>query len=344
MHLRFHSTHGQILDHELQISLHELMEAFIQEIIPHEKPTPFEDYKRVWEKPFDQYEIRRFFVFIDNVLAGYTWFFWAADDAKNSHTVQCELLYILKPYRQKGLGKALLKFALEALQKEGFGSASLKSYENIEAGHHFVSQLEATHDLDSRVNRLVLQDVNRNYIQSALERAPMDRFILGYFDEMYPESELEARCELINVMETAPRSASREYYRIDAQYMRNYLEHLQFHGIVSWFMYVKERETQRYVGYTEIQYTRSNPTEIRQLGTGVLPEYRGFGLGSWLKAAMLDRILNERPHAEYINSDNDNVNDPMLHINVRLGFKILIQVHYWQINIARTLETLSAIK
>lgn len=344
MHLRFHSTHGQILDHELQISLHELMEAFIQEIIPHEKPTPFEDYKQVLEKPFDRDELRRFFVFIDGTLAGYICFVWATDDVKNSHTVQCDLLYILKPYRQKGLGKALLKFALEALQKEGFCSASLKSYGNVEAGHHFVSQLEATHDLDSRVNRLVLQDVNRNYIQSALERAPTGRFFLGCFDDMYPESELEALSELVNVMETAPRSSNREYYRIDAQYMRDQLEHRKSKGIVSWFMYVKERSTQRYVGYTEIQYAPSKPYKIKQFGTGVLPEYRGFGLGSWLKAAMLDRVLKERPHADYIDSDNDNVNDPMLHINARLGFKILVQVHHWQINIARALETPSAIK
>ena len=46
-----------------------------------------------------------------------------------------------------------------------------------------------------------------------------------------------------------------------------------------------------------------NPNRPELLGqgmTGVFPQYRNRGLGRWLKAAMLDKVLKERPQVKYV--------------------------------------------
>lgn len=43
----------------------------------------------------------------------------------------------------------------------------------------------------------------------------------------------------------------------------------------------------------------NRPMILEQGFTGVYPEYRNKGLGRWLKAEMMQRILRERPEVEF---------------------------------------------
>ncbi|MCK5047090.1 MAG: hypothetical protein KAS22_10960, partial [Candidatus Heimdallarchaeota archaeon] len=75
-------------------------------------------------------------------------------------------------------------------------------------------------------------------------------------------------------------------------------------------------------GITEIRYSRTDrPERIEQGLTGVLEEYRGRGLGKWLKAEMLMYIENHIPDARFLVTGNADHNAPMNSINERLGFK-----------------------
>ncbi|NPD88000.1 MAG: GNAT family N-acetyltransferase [Asgard group archaeon] len=75
-------------------------------------------------------------------------------------------------------------------------------------------------------------------------------------------------------------------------------------------------------GLTEMLYIPERKNMITQLLTGVKQEYRGRGLGKWLKATMLLRIKEEFPDVNIITTDNATTNAPMLSINDRLGFKV----------------------
>ena len=70
-------------------------------------------------------------------------------------------------------------------------------------------------------------------------------------------------------------------------------------------------------------------------------DYRRRGLGRWLKAAMLDKILRERPGVKRIRTGNADSNVPMLKINHELGFKPYKAWTEWQISVDKLAESLA---
>lgn len=78
--------------------------------------------------------------------------------------------------------------------------------------------------------------------------------------------------------------------------------------------------------------------------TGVFPAYRKRGLGRWLKAAMLDAVLRERPQVRLVRTSNADSNTAMLAINRALGFKPYLAESFWQVEtdtVLRYLDTSS---
>jgi mycothiol synthase len=59
-----------------------------------------------------------------------------------------------------------------------------------------------------------------------------------------------------------------------------------------------------------------------------------LGLAKWAKAAMLERIRDERPDAERIRTGNAFSNAPILALNGALGFVVISTQTEWQANVA----------
>jgi GNAT superfamily N-acetyltransferase len=100
---------------------------------------------------------------------------------------------------------------------------------------------------------------------------------------------------------------------------------------------VIERTTGKFAGYTETVWNPNRPEILRQDMTGVFPEYRGKGLGRWLKAAMLDKVLKDRPQVKFVRTGNADTNAAMLKINQELGFKPYTADILWQVELERVL-------
>jgi mycothiol synthase len=75
------------------------------------------------------------------------------------------------------------------------------------------------------------------------------------------------------------------------------------------------------VGFTRVWWHEGRPGLLTQGDTAVDSDHRNQGIGRWLKAEMILRILAERPEARLIRTGNASDNAPMLAINTALGFQ-----------------------
>ena len=155
---------------------------------------------------------------------------------------------------------------------------------------------------------------------------------LGFWGSRYPEADLRAVAELFNVMNTAPRDElEQEDEQTTPKELREGEAYDLARGVKRWVLYVRHKPSGRLAGFTETYWYPEDPENLEQDDTGVLPEYRGNGLGKWLKAAMIQKVLAERPSVKRIRTGNANSNAPMLAINHKLGFKVYRSETVWQL-------------
>jgi RimJ/RimL family protein N-acetyltransferase len=87
-------------------------------------------------------------------------------------------------------------------------------------------------------------------------------------------------------------------------------------------------------GFTEIVISTSAPARAAQYDTAVVPEHRGKRLGIWVKAAMLEWLLADRPDVREIETDNADDNAHMLAVNEELGFRRQREYREYQADVA----------
>ena len=122
--------------------------------------------------------------------------------------------------------------------------------------------------------------------------------------------------------------------------LRQIEQNLFARGSQRWTFYVVETATGKFAGYTETVWNPNRPEILRQDMTGVFPEFRNKGLGRWLKATMLAKVIKDRPEVKYIRTQNADSNAAMLKINTELGFQPYMANALWQVEVKRVLEYL----
>ena len=80
-----------------------------------------------------------------------------------------------------------------------------------------------------------------------------------------------------------------------------------------------------------------------QFLTGVQENFRGRGLGKWLKAAMLLKLRDEYPDVEVLTTSNATSNEPMLAINQKMGFRMKLESYMFELDVGRVKDYLSQI-
>jgi GNAT superfamily N-acetyltransferase len=129
--------------------------------------------------------------------------------------------------------------------------------------------------------------------------------------------------------------------RMTPERLRQWEKNLLARGYQRWTFYLRHRASGKFAGYTETVWNPSRPEILRQDMTGVFPQYRNKGLGRWLKAAMLDKVLQERPQVKYVRTHNADTNAAMLKINTELGFRQYLADTAWQVELQKVLEYLN---
>jgi mycothiol synthase len=181
-----------------------------------------------------------------------------------------------------------------------------------------------------------LDDVNRDLVKDWINRSQerASGFELGLWDGPFPEEDIDAAVELLKVMNTAPKdNLDLEDFEWSGDQVREMDASWQERKLERWVLYVRQAKTGDLAGYTMVFWNPRDPEILGQADTGVFPQYRGRGLGRWLKAAMVEKVLRDRPEVKRIRTDTAKSNAPMLKINRELGFKVTKTITAWQVEV-----------
>ena len=256
---------------------------------------------------------------------------------ENQHLAQFDLS-VDPQYRRQGLGREMLRQAVDAAQAENRRLLMTDTNERVPAGDAFMQRLGAERGMEMHTNQLVLADLDRALLDQwqAEGAARAAGFTLGFWDGAYPDDQIDAIAKLTDVMNTAPReNLDMEDMHFTPDQIRQQEKMMAAMGTQHWTIYAAEAATGRFAGFTELNWNPNRPEIVSQGGTGVFPEFRGLGLGRWLKAAMLARILTNRPEAKFVRTGNADSNAAMLGINHALGFAPYISRAVWQLEIGK---------
>jgi mycothiol synthase len=261
---------------------------------------------------------------------------------ENRHLAQFDIT-VQPKYRQHGLGRRLLALITDAAHADSRHFLITETTDRVPAGESFVKRLGGERGLETHVNQLRIADLDLCLLAEWLEkgRSRSLDFELGLWDCPYPEAHLQAVVQLLELTNQQPYGGiENDDKHVTPQQLRQAEQHLYNRGDQRWTFYLIEKLTNNFVGYTETVWNPNCPEILRQEMTGVVPRYRNMGLGRWLKAAMLDKVLRERPQVKFVRSCNADLNAVMLKINKKLGFRLYSASALWQIEIDRVLAYL----
>jgi len=299
--------------------MHEYYIPLNAELLPGDPPTPYERRAADWRRMRSDESIPRWLLRDGGaIVASAVAWMNLEQNLENGFG----WIYVRPADRGRGHARSLAKVVFDRLEEHG--RKRLNTY--VVEGHP-AAQLCERAGLKSvyreKRSRLVVADIDmglmRTWIERAAERAA-DYELLD-LETPFPDDVVDRYCELQFQMNTAPMedyvqddeilepARWREEERNIAASNNGFLTCVAVH-----------RPSGEFVGSTSIQTDQLQPAQAWQAETIVHPDHRNKGLGRLLKASMIERIVADWPMIERIDTTNAGSNQPMLDINVAMGY------------------------
>jgi len=265
------------------------------------------------------------------------------DTGTNLHLGGCDVS-VLPSERRRGIGSALLAPVVAWLESEGRSLVQIWTAEGS-PGSSFVARLGGSIGIHHDFNRLRIADVDPRLLADWMAPRPdrNDVYELVGWDGPTPDEWLERMAAATNIMNTAPRDNLTMEDEVFTPERLRESEAATVAAGLSWStLAAVERASGAVAGYTELSFPPWRDDIAWQGDTAVAIPHRGHGLGQWLKATMLSRVLERRPHLQKIDTGNAGSNGPMLAINHALGFRRFRRVEAWEVPVESIAKVLAA--
>jgi len=244
-------------------------------------------------------------------------------DVPDNRTFATIDVSVVPAARRAGVGNALLRAVLDRARSEGRDLTTAYALAGGPGGQ-FLEAHGFTRRQVERRSRLRTAAIDRTLLDGWIERAAEragDYSLVGWVGAC-PEGHVEDFARVSMVMNTAPLDdVEFEDMAITPERIRTIHSTYADRGSEPWVLCARHERTGELAGYTDLRYSFHRTTHAHQDDTGVDPAHRGRGLGRWLKAANLLRLLDAHPEVERVSTWNAEGNTAMLSINVAMGFR-----------------------
>jgi RimJ/RimL family protein N-acetyltransferase len=174
---------------------------------------------------------------------------------------------------------------------------------------------------------------------SALAAAAPTGYEALVWDGGTPDDLLGAYARLVETMNTAPfDDLTFEDFTFSPELIREWEATLAARGHDRWVVVAREAATGALAGFNELVVRPEWPEVVENEDTAVAVPHRGHGIGLWIKAVNLLRVLDERPEAVCVETWNAASNEHMLRVNRRLGFVPEHLRETWELDAAAVLS------
>ena len=249
--------------------------------------------------------------------------------------------------RRQGLGSRMLSDIVTECHKIGDHVEWIQIGSQTEAGFAFIEHYGGAVAWVGKENRLSAADVDWNMVQQWYDEGPgrAPGVTIEIFEGMIADTDLEAYCTLYTEIDNQQPLGDLEgaQMTITPEVMRHDHEDAAKRGD-TWITAITREADGTISGLTDILYNPQRPHRVAIRLTGVKDNYRGRGLGKWVKAAMMLHIKENYPDFKYVTTDNADSNAPMLSINNRLGFKPYKEDRTYKMRVEEVAAKLAQVK
>jgi GNAT superfamily N-acetyltransferase len=219
--------------------------------------------------------------------------------------------------RRQGIGTAVMDFILPQLRASGRKVVAAFDVRVGGAGELWAGATGFT-----RTHEMVLQTLEVNSADPALWRVPAPAgFGAIRWVDAAPDDVVESFAAARTAIRDAPRGdASYEEPAWTAQRVREHEATFRERGVEQRVVAAVHEATGTIAGLTEIETRPEDSAMALQQDTAVLAEFRGHGLGRYVKAEMMRWLLADRPSIERVITQTASSNVHMIRVNHQLGY------------------------